>query len=104
MRSPQSRMSGFTLLEVLIALGLSVMLIFAVYGAIDLLYRYNVAGRGEIGGQQFLRGLNRRIGDDLGCVVFSPPQEGATESATGQAADEATVGASSSSSSSQMGG
>jgi prepilin-type N-terminal cleavage/methylation domain-containing protein len=77
--------SAFTLLEVLIALGLSVVLIAGVYGAIDLFYQYQVAGRGQIAGAQIMRALARRIDQDLGSIVMHVAET--TETATGQAAE-----------------
>ncbi|WP_437192003.1 prepilin-type N-terminal cleavage/methylation domain-containing protein [Planctomicrobium sp. SH527] len=96
--------SAFTLLEVLIALGLTVLLVYAVYAGIDLCYRYRVAGRGEITGQQFLRGLTLRMQDDVNAVVLALPQEteASSEMGTGQATDDDLSSDSSSSSSSTV--
>jgi len=88
--------SGFTLIEVLIALGLSVMLISAVYGAVEMYYRYQTAGRAEIRGQQMMRSLTRLIGRDIDCVVQPAPQPQTTMS-SGQAADDAGMGTASTS-------
>ncbi len=89
MTSLRSRRNAFTLVEVLIALALSVMLIFAVYSSITMYYRFNIAGRGEIAGQQFLRGLTQRIQKDLeGTILVLPEIE--VESSTSSAADELT--------------
>jgi len=82
--------SGFTLLEVLIALGLSVLLIFSIYAAITMSYRYNVAGRGEIAGQQLIRGINHRFQEDLNSVQFAIPQA-APATSTASAAEETTA-------------
>ncbi|WP_437186829.1 type II secretion system protein GspJ [Planctomicrobium sp. SH668] len=86
-RSPQA--SGFTLLEVLIALALSVTLVAAVYGAIEMHFRFQNAGRGQILGHQMQRALVRTFAQDLGCVVIERPVEEVTASSTGQAADVA---------------
>ncbi len=87
---PGKKRFAFTLLEVLIALGLSVLLVYTVYAGIDLCYRYRIAGRGEIGGQQFLRGLTLRMQDDINAVVLALPQEASTggEAGSGQATDD----------------
>ncbi len=42
------RTKGFTLLEILLALGLSVVLLLAVAAAIDLYRRMTVAGHDEV--------------------------------------------------------
>lgn len=97
---------GFTLIEVLIALGLSVVLISAVYGAVEMYYRFQTAGRAEIRGQQLLRSLTRLIARDLASVVQAPPEPATASSSTGQAADSvdsssgSSTGSSTSSSSS----
>ncbi|SFI48248.1 type II secretion system protein GspJ [Planctomicrobium piriforme] len=95
MKRGNSTHAGFSLLEVLIALGLSVLLVSSVYAAIDLYYRYNLAGRAEVAGQQLMRGLTRRMSDDIGSVVMTLPQAETTTSDQ-QAADESSSGSSSS--------
>jgi len=77
---------GFTLLEVLIALGLSVVLISAVYGAVEMYYRYQNAGRAEIRGQQLLRSITRLMARDISCLVQPPPEPQTAPASTGQAA------------------
>lgn len=78
--------SGFTLIEVLISLSLSVLLISAVYAAIEMHYRFQSAGRAEIRGQQLMRSLTRLIAQDISCVTMESPE--AAFSSSGQAADE----------------
>lgn len=88
-RSPLGRSlvpTGFTLIEVLIALSLSVMLISAVYAAIEMHYRFQSAGRAEIRGQQLIRSLTRLIAQDISCVTLELPEE--SDSSSEQAADE----------------
>ncbi|HWL09470.1 MAG TPA: prepilin-type N-terminal cleavage/methylation domain-containing protein [Planctomicrobium sp.] len=87
MRAPRS---AFTLVEVLIALALSVMLIFAIYASISMSYRFNIAGRAEIAGQQFMRGLTHRLNEDIGSVRFAAP-EAEVDTSTGSAAEETTA-------------
>lgn len=86
---------GFTLLEVVIALGLTVLLLSAVYGALDLYWQYETAGRGEIAGVQLYRAVTRRVGADIGSIVMHVPQ---TETATASGQQAAAQGSSSTSS------
>ena len=92
-RSHPTGSSGFTLIEVLIALALTVVLLSAVYGALDLYFAYSTAGRNEIAATQLRRALCRRIARDLESVVMQFPEK---ETAQGQAADEGTSALSSS--------
>lgn len=87
MRAPRS---AFTLVEVLIALALSVMLIFAIYTSISMSYRFNMAGRSEIAGQQFMRGLTHRLNEDIGSILYVVPEPEA-EASTGSVAEESTA-------------
>ncbi|MCA8995947.1 MAG: prepilin-type N-terminal cleavage/methylation domain-containing protein [Planctomycetaceae bacterium] len=73
--------AGFSLIEVLIALGLSVLLISAIYAAIDLHFRIQSVGRAEIAGQQLLRSLIRRMSEDVGSIVMYLPEKTTEEEA-----------------------
>lgn len=92
--------SGFTLIEVLIALGLSVMLISAIYASVDLYYRYQTLGRAEIRGQQLMRSLTRMMARDIGSVIQQMPEPVAVTDSSGQAADAAGATSSTSNSTS----
>jgi prepilin-type N-terminal cleavage/methylation domain-containing protein len=76
-RNDESRndQSGFSLLEVLIALALTVMLISAVYAAIGLYWRFEQAGRVEMERRQIIRAIVARMDEDLGSIVFQPPSD-----------------------------
>ncbi len=78
-RGSLKAMGGFTLLEVLMALGLSVMLLVAVYSALNLHYRYSTMGREDMQRAQIARALLQRMATDIRSVVYrqeeqSPPQ------------------------------
>ena len=62
--------SGFTLFEVLLASGLSVLLLVAVYGALDLHWKYSTAGRDGIEQSQLARALFQKIATDIREVVY----------------------------------
>jgi len=92
---------AFTLVEVLIALGLSVLLITAIYSAIDLHYRVQSAGRGEIAFNQLTRSLIRIMNEDFSSVVMQIPEKTSDEDAA--AADESAASSGTSGSSSSTG-
>ncbi|MCA9116202.1 MAG: prepilin-type N-terminal cleavage/methylation domain-containing protein [Planctomycetaceae bacterium] len=80
--------SGFTLVEVLLALGLTAVLMLAVSGAITLYARTLLAGRERTEQSQVVRAVLRLIELDLRSVTFAAPPEASEEEAGGQAADE----------------
>ena len=68
----QRNQLGFTLFEVLIALALSVLLLAAVFGAIDLSWKYLTAGQAEGERTQLTRALHNEFELQLRSVVFQP--------------------------------
>ena len=72
---PPRPASGFTLLEVLVALTLSVILLSAVYSALDLHYKYSAAGRADVERSQLARALLSKIASDIRCVVYRESEE-----------------------------
>ncbi len=64
--------SGFTLIEVIIALSLSLLLVSAIYSAISLHFRYEQAGRERIDRSQLSLAILRRFSEDIGSVAFTP--------------------------------
>ena len=78
--------SGFTLLEVVVALSLSVMLLAAVYGAIRLQYRLTEAGRDQMLQAQLSRAILQQIEADVRSIVWriqEAPEE-SSESESGE--------------------
>ena len=72
----QSRLRrGFTLFEVILALGLSVTLLSIVWMAVDLQLRLVDVGRTEVEQAQLARSLLTRIADDLRSAVVYQPQD-----------------------------
>ena len=73
-RSPSRiRRAAFTLLEVLIALSLSLVLISAIYSAVSLHWRYEQVGRERIDRAQLSLAVLRLMSEDVGSVMFTPP-------------------------------
>ena len=71
--------SGFSLIEVLIALALTVLLLSAVYAAVGLHLRYQVAGRDQIARAQLMRALIHKVEFDLGGIAFQLEEEESTD-------------------------
>ncbi len=61
--------TAFTLLEVLIAIALSLLLLSAVYGAMNLSHKFSVAGQASTERSQIGREVLRRIATDIRAVV-----------------------------------
>ena len=71
-RSAASRMSrrGFTLLELTLALGLTVVLLTAVYRAMELHWQFSIAGQVEVERSQIARALLTKIAADIRSTVY----------------------------------
>jgi hypothetical protein len=68
------RRSGLTLLELILALSLSVLVLMAVSMAIDMHYRMLDVRRTNVEESQLARAALRHIADDLRCAVqYAPP-------------------------------
>lgn len=65
-----STRSGFTLIEVLIALGLTVVLLTAVYASINVSYQLSTSGREQMEQAQLVRALFQTIESDIRSVVY----------------------------------
>jgi len=70
--------AGFSLLEILVALALSVILLGAIYAALDLFWRYSTTGQEEIERAQLARAILRTIEMDLRSVVYKSATEGSS--------------------------
>lgn len=68
-----SQRMGFTLLEVLLALTLSVILLGAIFTAMDQSWRLTSSGRIEMERAQLARALVRRLTVDVRSIAFVPP-------------------------------
>jgi type II secretory pathway component PulJ len=69
-RRAQSRRRGLTLLEVLLAAGLGLILMSAVYASLDQAWRLNIQGRTELERNQIARAVLRQIELDVRAVMF----------------------------------
>ena len=81
---------GFTLLEVIISLALTLLLLSAVYGAIQLQYRVSTAGREEMLRAQIVRAVLGMIEADVRAVVWQVQELPADESETSTTEEDGT--------------
>jgi len=81
LKTTRSAQSGFTLLEILIAMALTTVLLGSIYGSLDLYWRSQDTGREEMQRSQLARAILKQIAQDLRSVVFMPPDEEEAESA-----------------------
>lgn len=99
----QSR-SAFTLLEVVLALGLSSLLMAAIYSALQMHWSYSLVGQVEMERTQVARALFRRIEVDLRSVIFrSAPLSSTTDSGAAGTSSSSISSASSTGSSATTG-
>lgn len=69
-RHSVDRKSGFTLLELLISIGLTAILMVALFSAMNIYFRLQIDSHEEITRQQVSRALLRQITRDIQSVVF----------------------------------
>lgn len=77
----QALRSAFTLLEVLLALGLSLLLLGAMNLALDLYRQYTTAGRDDIEKARLARAILEKMAVDIRCAV-APTKQGASSSSS----------------------
>ncbi|MGE3315556.1 MAG: hypothetical protein AB7O26_10610 [Planctomycetaceae bacterium] len=80
-RRARSRVA-FTLLEVLLALGLSLLLLGALNLALDLYRQYTTIGRNDIEQAQLARAILQKMAADIRCAVAPPEKEGGSSGST----------------------
>lgn len=61
---------GFTLLEVILAIGLTSLLLAAIYAALDLYWKYTTLGQRQVEQAQIARAIFQKISHDLHCVTY----------------------------------
>lgn len=66
----KGRTPGFTLLEVILAIGLTSLLLAAIYAALDLYWKYTTLGHRQVEQAQIARAVFQKISHDLHCVTY----------------------------------
>ena len=79
----QESRRGFTLLEVMLSLTLAIILLGAIYAAMEQSWRLTASGRHEMARSQVTRALIKWIAQDVRAVMFvaPPPSDGETDEA-----------------------
>ena len=75
-----SARSGFTLLELLLSLGLTVVLLGVVFTALDLHWRFTLTGHEEVARGQVARAVFTRMAADIRSVVYRPESQSSVSS------------------------
>lgn len=70
-RTTSSQSLGFTLLEVILAIGLTTLLLAAIYSALDLYWKYTTIGHAQVERAQIARAVFQKITHDLHCVTYA---------------------------------
>ncbi|HVJ67897.1 MAG TPA: prepilin-type N-terminal cleavage/methylation domain-containing protein, partial [Caulifigura sp.] len=83
--------TGFTLVEILIALSLSTVLLTSVYASLNLYWRVSTAGQTQVEQSQLTRAIFRQMEIDLGSLVYTPP-EPASDSGDQAASETGSTG------------
>lgn len=80
------RPSGFTLVEILLALALMMLVMAAAYSGMVMVQNVNVAGREEAERNQIARALERQFASDIQCLFYlpAPPPAASTSESTGE--------------------
>ncbi len=73
---------GFTLLEVLLSISLTVILLSAVYAAMEMHWTFSTIGQIEVERSQAARVLLQKIGADIRSVVYRAADSSSTDSTT----------------------
>jgi type II secretory pathway pseudopilin PulG len=71
---PSAHRRGFTLVEILLSLGLLMLVLAAAYSALNLFRLVTTAGREDAERSQLARAIERRITADIRCVLYREPE------------------------------
>lgn len=81
---------GFTLLEVILAIGLTSLLLAAIYSALDLYWKYTTIGHEQVERAQIARAVFQKLTQDLHSVTYQQ-QVAAEEESSGSSSEEEAV-------------
>lgn len=83
------RRGGFTLAEVLVALALVLVLMGAIYTAVNMYRRLSTQGRDDVERTQVARAIQHKLAVDIRSVVFVKPEEESSQEEAQAAEEEA---------------
>ncbi|REJ87632.1 MAG: prepilin-type N-terminal cleavage/methylation domain-containing protein, partial [Planctomycetota bacterium] len=84
LRNPQ----GFTLVELIAALAISLLLVTAVIASLDIYLRLTTAGEESVERQQIARAVLSQMTRDMESIVFRAPDETTAEDARSEETDD----------------
>ncbi len=84
-------MAGFTLIEVLVAVAMALLLLTAVYSAIDMHWRFESAGQLELQRGQVARAVYSRLSIDIRSVQFVAPDPEEAELEDDESGDDESL-------------
>ncbi len=80
--NPSAPRGGFTLLELTLALGLTIVLLTAVYRAMEIHWQFSVAGQIEVERSQIARALLSQIAADIRSTAYRVEQPSTSTAST----------------------
>ena len=89
----QMRGRAFTLVEVLVALSLTVVLASLIIGAIRTIGRLTTAGRAQVEESQVVRSIVRQMETEIASIVYTPPNPNAQTNAGNSSSGSGTSSA-----------
>lgn len=90
-RRPRVNRAAFTLLELMLALGLTATLLTAVYSALELHWRFSTLGQVEVERAQIARAIFTKMSADIRSTMYAPPvDEFVPEDSSGSDTDDDT--------------
>lgn len=99
---PQAVLSsdGYTLLELLLALGMTVVLLGVLFTSLDLYWRFSLSGQEEISRSQIARAVFNRISHDMRSTIYRPKPKTSSANDSTTTSDDAATGSNTGTSSS----
>ncbi|HMP03276.1 MAG TPA: type II secretion system protein GspJ [Gemmatales bacterium] len=89
-RTTRGRRAGYTLLEVVVSISIGLLLLAALYVALDVQLRYMASGQRAVAEAQLARGLLNRVAADVRASLAMLPTAPTVAAATGGTAGSAT--------------
>lgn len=71
-RTRDESRTAFTLLELLLALGMTVVLLGVLFTALDLYWRFSLSGQEEVTRSQIARAVFNRMAEDMRSTIYRP--------------------------------
>jgi len=98
---PQSVLisGGFTLLELLLALGMTVVLLGVLFTSLDLYWRFSLSGQEEVSRSQIARAVFNRISHDMRSTIYRPKPKTSSANDSTTNSDDSAAGSNSGTSS-----